>query len=475
MQLPKLDGAFAAKRCFDLDTTNAMKIGSKYLVTNRYGCHAMLSEAEYRSLLNNDLDEDLHARLEAAGVILTDNNRDRIVEICRAKNESLFQGASLHIVVPTLRCNQCCVYCHAASKPKDAAGYDMDEETAKKTVDFIFQTPSPSVTIEFQGGEPLLNLPIVKFIVAYANKANLKCKKSLRFSIVTNLTLMTDEILQYLINEKVGICTSLDGPREVHNANRKYLDGSGSYDDVIKWIRKIKEIKPLHLNALTVVTRYSLSHPREIVDELVGLGFPMIWTKQINYLGYATNTWKKIGYTPEEYADFYKKIIEYIVQDDKKIRDVFTTFILTKVLNQQEPNFLDLQNPCGAAIGQLAYNYDGSIYSCDEGRMIPDGVFRLGSVEQSYREVICSRETCSLIQASINDIYICDSCVFKPYCGLCPVCTYSAEGTLIPKLPLDSRCRILKMIFSYVFYGLEYSKEHRKVFEGWAQATRNQK
>jgi sulfatase maturation enzyme AslB (radical SAM superfamily) len=55
------------------------------------------------------------------------------------------------MVVVTLRCNQICSYCHASSKDVNAKNYDMDLNTARKVVDMIFESPSPSIKIEFQG------------------------------------------------------------------------------------------------------------------------------------------------------------------------------------------------------------------------------------------------------------------------------------------------------------------------------------
>lgn len=469
MGLPKLD-ALASNKSVVLDAYH-LKIGSKYLVTNRFGCFAILKEPEYRMVARGELSEALYAKLEEDGIILTDRNRMDIVKNEQAKRKALFQGTSLHIIVPTLRCNHCCVYCHAASKPLDSTGFDMTQETAKKTVDLVFQSPSPYIHIEFQGGEPLLNFSVVKFAIRYARQLNLKARKVLKFSLVTNLTLMTDEILDYLLNEKVGICTSIDGPKHIHEAARKYLDGSGSYDEVTSWVEKIKKKDHRLVNALTVVTKFAIPYPEDVIDELSRLKFANVFIKPMNFLGFATSTWKKLGFTAEEYIGFYKKAIDHIVNNNKNIRDVFTTFILVKILDKNEPGYLDLQNPCGAAIGQLAYNYDGKVYSCDEGRMIPDDVFLLGTVGQSYRQILSSPETCHLLQSATNDLCSCNNCVFKPYCGLCPVCTYSNQGTLIPNLPLDSRCRILKGVFTYIFEMLEEPR-HRAVFEEWVRLAR---
>lgn len=448
------------------------RFGSKYLVVNMEGSFTVLSPEQHYKLITRNLDDQLYSELESKGIIVTDQNFDEIVENYRRRKNNLFQGTSLHIVIPTLRCNQKCIYCHAASKDIDAKGFDMDKETAKKTVDFIFQSPSKAITIEFQGGEPLLNFPIVKYIVEYAKKVNKKHKKSLLFSIVTNLTLMNNKILNYLLNNTVGICTSLDGPKELHDKNRKYIGGEGSYDDVVKWIKVIKKREKSskkgypRLNALATITRFSLPHYKEIVDEYEKLGLDKVWFRYLNQLGFAQPAWENISYSAQEFLDFWKKGVDYVYSEKEKITEVSSGILLFKILRKEDPNFLDILSPCGAAIGQMAYMYDGNIYSCDEGRMCGSEFFRLGNVNQnSYKEVLSAPKTCSLIASSVNESYLCDACTYQPYCGVCPLWNYVCSANLVPKLATDMRCKILKSQFEHIFKKLIYDKNFVKRIE----------
>lgn len=433
----------------------AKRMNSKYLVVNQSGAYIVLAVKEYHALLTHKMSDELYSRLVSNNIIITNDNYESVVEDYSLRKAIVFQGASLHIVIPTLRCNQKCIYCHAASVPDNAKGYDMDKETATKFVDFVFQSPSNAITIEFQGGEPLLNIPIIEHIVEYARERNKELKKKLQFTIVTNLTLMTDEILDYLYKNRLGICTSLDGPKKVHDNNRKYLGGRGSYEDVVKWISAIRDKKRGRVNALTTITKFSLPHAKAIVDEYQKHNIKSIWFRFLNNLGDAKKSWKNVGYTAEEFISFWKEGVDYVFSKDmrkNKMIEISLLLMAKKILDKKDPMFLDLMSPCGAAIGQLSYMYDGSIYSCDEGRMVGDEVFKLGNVhEDTYKGIFLKPKTSSLVASSVNDTYLCDACIYQPYCGICPVLNYMNTQNIVPKLAEDFRCRILKAQFDHVF------------------------
>ncbi|MBL7056497.1 His-Xaa-Ser system radical SAM maturase HxsB [Candidatus Woesearchaeota archaeon] len=445
------------------------KIRDRYLVTNDYGSFVDLSEEEHRDYISNNLHDKLFDKLEEKGIILTKDNEQRIAERYRKKTSYLDQGTSLHIIVVTLRCNFKCVYCHSASKPMNQTHHDMSLETAKKTVDFIFQSPSHYITIEFQGGEPTLNLSAVKFITKYAKELNKVYKKDLRFSIVTNMSTMNEKILEYLLQENIGICTSLDGPKEVHDKNRFYIGGKGTHDTVKGWIKKIKKKNPTTGHALATITRYTLPYYKELIQEYIDLNYKFIWLRPVNKLGFAKNSWKKTSYTAQEFIEFYKNSIDHIIKNKLPIIEKMTWIMLKKILTDEDPNYLDLRATCGAAIGQMAYMNDGGVYSCDEGRMVGDDTFKIGTVDQKFKEIMDSKEVCNLVSVSTNDGYLCDDCAYKPYCGVCPACHYSTTGNLRPNLATDDRHLILEGIFTYLFEKLLFDKEYSEVFEKWAK------
>jgi His-Xaa-Ser system radical SAM maturase HxsB len=419
----------------------------------------------------------LFTALEDKGIIVTEKNFDRVAQMYKERFHYLFNGITLHIVVPTLRCNLKCVYCGASSVPLNAKGFDMDEKTAKAVVDFMFQTPSKFFTIEFQGGEPLVNFPIVQYIIEYAKKKNeskicegelWRGKKSLTFRLVSNLTLMNTDILDYLVKNKVSICTSLDGPEWLHNKNRIYTK-AGSYNTVTYWIDYIKKELGLQCNAIPTITKYSLPYAKEIVDEYLKHGLNQIKMRPLNIAGAAINAWERIGYTSEQYVSFWKEFIEYIFKLNKRgvnVQDIDTVFMLRRMITLKPPFNACLGAPCGACLIQTAYNQWGDVYTCDEGRSCE--IFKLGNVKKdNYKKIFSSSEALNFIGLTSCVSAICDACEWHPYCSPCLVSTYGDQKNLISKMPSDFLCGIRGNQVEYLFKKLIFSEEEKRILLNW--------
>ncbi len=463
------------------------KIDNKYLITNDVGAYVFLKPAQFKDFMGGKLKNKstLYKELKEKGFIKDDFDVDRMVETYHCYNNFLFSGPSLHIIVVTLRCNFKCIYCQASSRPLTEKQYDMDIKTAKRVVDNIFKSPSNVITIEFQGGEPLVNWPVVKYITEYARKKNKKIKKKLLISVVTNLSLMTEEKYKFLVEKGVGICTSLDGPEKLQNKNRPWVGGN-SYKEITAWIGKIKEEEKetqkkgedrYHLSALTTISKFSLKYSKEIIEEYIKWGFTGIHLRPLSSLGLSSGEKAKetVGYSAEEFMKFWKKSLNHIIEINLRGKVFFergASIMLKKILTDENPGFLDLRSPCGAAIGQLLYNYDGKVYTCDEGRMVEDDTFLLGDIKKdSYDKIISNPKVKTMITASTLDNLSCDSCAYKPYCGVCPVLSYALYGNLFPQVINTYHCKIYKEMFKYLFKKLQ-DKKVKKIFLKWIKQNK---
>jgi uncharacterized protein len=452
------------------------KFKDEFFLTTDHGSFCILNEKELLDLNQNkkNLEPNLFQKLERSEIIITKNNINEIISLTRKRNNFMNFGPSLFIIVLTRRCDMNCIYCQASSKISKEKSYDMNEKNAKKIVDFIFKSNSNTLTIEFQGGEPLLNWKILKFITNYSKIVNKSFKKKIHLSIVTNLNNMDEEKLQFIINNNINICTSFDGPQKIHDYNRPYTEDS-NYKKVVYWIKKINEkykelnIYNKNVNALITLTNKSLKFPEEIINEYIELDLKIIHLRFLNRLGFAQNSWGKIKYTPEEFITFWIKAVNYIIKKRKEgiiISERMVDIIYNKITKQYDPNYLDLRSPCGAVIGQLAFDFDGNIYVCDEARMIGEDIFNIGNVNKKnndLKNVVTCEKSLATINASINDQYMCNECVYKPYCGVCPVCNYANQGNLIGKISETDRCKIYKAQFDWFVKNIILNKREDKI------------
>jgi His-Xaa-Ser system radical SAM maturase HxsB len=444
------------------------RVAGKVLLTNHFGDWLFVSDSELAQLFKDEIvpGSELETRLAEKHFLADRIDLGEMAARVRQKKSFLRYGPNLHVFVVTLRCNETCVYCHASRAPMDRIDTDMSRETAEKCVELALSTTSPRVTIEFQGGEPLANFPVIRHIIEYALEKNRAHGKELEFTMVSNLSLMDDERLDYLVKNKVQICTSIDGPPPLHDKQR-VLAGGSAFSLTSKWIRAINQryqdmgLDPTlyHVEALITVTRAALDHAKAIVDTYVDLGCRALFLRPLDPFGFASDTAHRIEYQRRNYLDFYREAVDYMLElnaGGAEILERYAAIFLTKILTDEDPNFLDIRSPCGAGIGQLAYNYDGRIFTCDEGRMLHemgDDFFELGRAgETRYRQLMTHDTVRALMAASNLDTQPdCVSCVYNPYCGICPVHNYETQGSLHGRMRESSWCAVHKGIQDYLF------------------------
>ena len=449
------------------------------LITNDFGNYAFLGKEEFSLFVTGKVQPDskLFKILSDKGFLINKEPRQFINEWAndlRSMKGYLFSATSLHIFAITNRCNQNCLYCQAKS-PESTLNGIMDAETGRKAVEVAMQSPSKYLTLEFQGGEPLLNFDLIMKMINYSRELNKKYMKNLEYTIVTNLTTLTEEKLQALIDNDVSICTSLDGCEIVHNHNRQYRSGGGTYQDVKKAIKQIRE-KGKDVGVIETTTRFSLNYPVEIVDEYVSSGLSGIFLRPLTPLGFAKSFWDEIGYNAEDFISFYRKALMHIIDINRKgtfFRELHASYFLRKILHGESANYMELRSPCGAGIGQMSYYYDGNVYTCDEGRMMGeagDNAFLLGNVYKDSYDDMINRKTCNATCAAsvVESLPNCCECVYHPYCGVCPVVAYSGGGSIFPHHPFDFRCKIYKGILDILFDLLQKNDSKiMNILESW--------
>lgn len=455
----------------------------RFLLTNDLGRFTFLDQAAFEAMRAGKLDREApeYALLRDQGFLYEGSAQDYVREwqhCYSATKECLLSSTQLFILALTTACNQRCAYCQAG-RAREASF--MSEEVCQKALDMAFQSPAAHITIEFQGGEPTLNPAALRFAVPYAKKIADAAGKQVHFALVTNLTAPDADLLEWLISEGIGISTSLDGPQWLHDRNRPLATGESTY---AKWSSGLELCRKLcakygvsdEIGAIQTTTRASLAHPREIVEAYIAKGYHVLYVRPLTPLGCAAEEWKEIGYSAREYLRFYAALLDELLRrcmEGYFIAETTASLYLRRILRHESVGHTELRSPCGAAVGQMAINPDGQVYTCDEGRMLAnmgDHAFRLGTVDDSYERLVSSPVAHAACTAScVEALPLCSGCVYSPFCSVCPVVNYSLERDLISHDPKGYKCEISKGILRLLFERLDAGTEReREILCRWA-------
>ena len=450
------------------------------LLTSEVGEFQFVNNCDFQALVKGDLSPDSPVYDELLSKhILVEGNPETAIRLLaakyRTKKSALRSGPSLHIFVVSLRCDHSCPYCQVSRQSPDRERFDMTTETAIEAVKRLFESPSPALTVEFQGGEPLLAFEKIKLITEEIVKRNAIEKRQITFSITTTLHFVTDQILEFFKIHRFQVSTSIDGPEWLHNQNRTKAGGD-SYAKTIAMLEKTRAYLGIeNVAALTTLTKASLAYPHEIVDEYVRLGFRSIFLRPLSPYGFAIKTEHKIGYKIEEFLKFYDSALSYILELNKKgtvLEEAYTAIVLTHILTPFATGYVDLRSPAGAGCGVLVYNYDGSVYASDESRMLAEmgqKPFRLGNVNQSYEQLLKSDAMQLILATGIAEALPgCSDCAFLSYCGADPVYHFARQGDPVGNRTASEFCKKQTHIFNNLFEHLETNEPNTmRIFLAW--------
>lgn len=456
--------------------------GDKTLVVNFVGDYKLLDADAFAALLTGAIPEcsDLFNDLQGMQIISSGDPQTDIEILAtryRTKKAYLNDFTTLHMVVTTLRCNQQCRYCHATAKKEDdhCNEYDMTLGTAAKTANMIMMSPSPVIKVEFQGGDSSLNMPVVKAVVDRIEILNKELKKDVEFVICTNLLCVESEFLDYLRAHNFSVSISLDGPRDIHDANRIDCGEKGTYDRVVRNLALVREyVGGERVGALMTATRKSLGRFPEIVDEYVKQGFDQIVFRPLNPYGRCVSNWSEIGYSIEDYIDSYKEGLRHVLELNRngvRIVEGYTRLLLSRMLTPFPTGYVDLQSPAGAGISGAIYDYDGRVYACDEGRMLSemgDERLFLGTVDDEYQSVFNGEALRNIIANSIVETTpMCHDCAYRMWCGADPARHYATQHDFIGHKALSAFCKKHRSMFDFLLELLDGDAVTKNILYSW--------
>jgi His-Xaa-Ser system radical SAM maturase HxsB len=459
-----------APKHFSLLPFRFTRFSEKELLVNEAGEFIFVAEGTIRKLLDGSIDvtSGLYRDLKSKQFLYDDTSSpllDLLATKIRSKFNHIYGGTKLHIFVVTLRCEHSCHYCQVSRQTAARGEFDMSTTTADRAIELMMASPSTHLTLELQGGEPLLAFEVIRYIVPRAKKAARIRRKHLDIVVTTNLACITDEMLVFFRDEEVKVSTSLDGPAALHNMNRP-RPGNDSYERAIEGIERSRSILgSKNVAALMTTTLASLDYVKEIIDEYVNRDFHSIFLRPISPYGFAVKTKHRTGYEMQQFLEFYKEGLAHILEINKRgfrLTEVYSQILLSKILTPFGTGYVDLQSPAGEAWNVLVYNYNGDVFASDESRMLAemnDLTFRLGNVHRdTRRSLFTSPAALKMFGASCNQALAgCSDCAFQPYCGADPIYHHATQGDMYGNRPSSGFCarnmEVIKHLFSLIEQG----------------------
>ena len=424
--------------------------GNYYLYDNEQLISCIIEKHVYDALANNDTS------------LLTDEEL-QMFNVCRNKNIFFVDMPRVGYSYPTFNeviismalfhgCNLKCKYCFAdAGANFKGEQREFTESSINAAIDFLINDSYFSKYDYYRinlvsGGEPLLNKQLFKKFIEIAFARFEETKKHLYIWFSTNGTLLSEDDLLFISKYNVGYGISLDGNKSVNDKLRVYENGVGTYDDIVRNIKKIQNSSyiPKRLKELWGLMVYTQDNVDLLnnIKHLKELGFTTVQMRFVrsNDTGLVLDNHE----ATQRLLDFVSVIFdEAIAGDDSLLRIVSNdNDYLGKIIKR-----LVLQTPveirCGAGSCMFSFAADGNIYPCD--CFVGNQEYIMGSFYSS----ISQEQLNNFKDLSIHNRSKCKMCWARYACGGdCYHNSYLKHGNILS--PDDSYCEIMLQIIEHI-------------------------
>lgn len=282
----------------------------------------------------------------------------------------------------------------------------MSLATAQGIVDFSMDITPPGQEVEFGffGGEPLLRFDLIKRITGYIREKEQETGTPVSLGVTSNGTLLTEPILDFFGEEGVGLCISIDGPPHVHDLNRCYEDGRGSFKDVARNLSlALERLGTLQVNAVYGPNTIDLL--ADTVLFLTQLGVSAIHVNPDISALWGESTYAKLKGTCMQVANHY-------IQSYERGQEIAVNLIDSKIILLLKGGYED-RDKCGMGETEWGFAPSGNIYPCerfvaeDDNSSLCLGNIRTGLDQTRLR---------SLLKHRGNRNEECKTCEFQRYC-----------------------------------------------------------
>jgi uncharacterized protein len=260
-------------------------------------------------------------------------------------------------------CNLRCTYCYAGGGSYGGEARVMRPELARRAARFLVESSGDRerVTLVLFGGEPLLNLPALKAAVVEGEAVAEERGKKLVVSITTNGTRFNAEALEFLRAHRIGVSVSIDGPPDVHDANRRYpgRNGGGTYADVVDGVARLVAHTGRAPAGRVTLTPDQWGRVPEVFDHVQGLGFLEVGIAPTSPVS------ASLLPTPEEDEALFAGFAQLAQRFTREAGEgrVLPFSNLLDLLGRLHLGHVKAA-PCGAGLGYVAMDAEGRFFLC---------------------------------------------------------------------------------------------------------------
>ena len=313
-------------------------------------------------------------------------------------------------------CNLRCAYCyHAATQGRNLAPQAAIALLEKACLEL----KSEHIQVDFLGGEPLLAWPAIVEVMAASRSLQDRYGKQIHFLMQTNGVLLTPEVVRVLLEYRVGVGVSIDGPAWLHDSQRPTSQGQPSHARVVQNMLRARELG-LDVNPLAVVTRPECQ--ADTLEYFVReLGVRAVRFGNIGNLGRARESF---GHTPDgvAYSRGFLAMAERALALARSLDERLRIYNLGSFLhNLVQPSRPEMcrRSPCGLGANIISLSEDGWLYACEEYEESTRARMRLGRLAEVNLGDL--RSTAPFWRdfkpRTVESIPRCSRCVWRKFCG----------------------------------------------------------
>ncbi|MCO8143673.1 quinohemoprotein amine dehydrogenase maturation protein [Rhodovulum tesquicola] len=334
-------------------------------------------------------------------------------------------------------CNLACTYCYKEDLTTPAKGEKMTFQTAVAAFELLLRQASARdrVNVVFFGGEPLTNIALIRQVVDHAEARAAELGKTVDFSLTTNGTLLSEALVDWLDAHRFGLTVSMDGPKALHDVNRRNVGGRGTYDAVARNVRMLLgRYRSRPVGARVTLTR-GVTDVLAIHDHLRGdLGFAEVGfgpatsgpVSVFNLEGAA------LGQVFEDMKTLGRRYVEAAIRGEN-IGFSNMHQLLTDIAQGTKKAV-----PCGAGLGMLAVDKAGDLHLCH--RFVGSDQPTYGNVETG---IDVPRLAGFIEGAQDRSGHGCRTCRIRSICaGGCYHESYARQGD--PFAPVYHYCDLMR-------------------------------